>query len=183
MTDHDNTSGWSGRLGERDRLLVLAAFVAIAGLWCWLEWRALGSARAGAADGLVQLGAMQVDADAIIALRRRPVAAASRSRPNEELLAQVERSLGAAGIDHHQWQDSIPQPVTRKPGSDYRRHSTRIILSEVTLKQLATFVRNITAADPTLHASAITISNRKEEFEYFDVDIAVSYRVFAPDSK
>ena len=182
MSDHNDAVGLIRRLTVRDRLLVLTAVVAIAGLWCWLEWRSLESARASVAGGLVQLSRMQADADAIIALRRKPVAAASRSRPNEELLAHVERSLGVAEIDHDKWRDSIPQPVSRRPGSDYRRHTTRIILSEVTLKQLAAFAHSLTADDPTLHASAITISNRKEESEHFDVDLAMSYLVFAPQA-
>ena len=180
MSDHNDASGLLRRLTVRDRVLVLAAVVGIAGLWCWLEWRSLESARASVAGGLVQLSRMQADADEIIALRRKPVAAASRSRPNEELLAQVEKSLGAAEIDHGKWRDSIPQPVSRKPGSDYRRHTTRIILSEVTLKQLAAFAYSFTSDDPTLHASATTISNHQEDSDRFDVDLAVSYLVFAP---
>jgi len=180
MSDHNDALGSTRRLTGRDRALVMAMVVVVAGLWCWLEWRSLAVAQGGVTDGSAQLARMRADADEIIALRQRPVAAASRSRPNEELLAHVERSLAAAGINHAQWRDSIPQPVARKLGGDYRRHTTRIILSDITLKQLAALTHNLTANDPTLHASAITISNRNEETEHFDVDLAVSYLVFAP---
>ena len=50
------------------------------------------------------------------------------------------------------------------------------------LKQIAAFASSLSLDDPTLHASAITILNRQEESEHFDLDLAVSYLAFVPQA-
>lgn len=48
------------------------------------------------------------------------------------------------------------------------------------LRELAAFIHHLQANDPTLRASAINLTNRKSDTPDYDVDLAVSYLVYAP---
>lgn len=164
----------------RQRLILLAGLLALAGLALWFQSRALASTRDTHATALRRLDQMRTDAQRIKTLRQTPKSAASRTRANEELLAQVERSLAAADIDRTHWHDSIPQPPIRLPNSDYKRLTTHLYFESVTLRQLATFGHNLQARDPTLHISALNLTNRHPDNPTYDADLAVSYLVYAP---
>ena len=103
---------------------------------------------------------MRADVLSIQRLQVAPRAAASRTRPNEELLDQVQQSISSAGIDRTQWHDSIPQPGVRVSGSDYKRLTTRLYFDSITLRQLAAFAYHLQANDPTLLVSAFNPTNR-----------------------
>lgn len=166
---------------HRQRVLLLAGLLALACLLCWSEWGALGSVQDTYAVAQRQLEQMRVDASRIEALRETPQSAAGRTRANEELLAQVERALRAAGIERGRWHDSIPQPPSRMAKTDYKRFTTRLYFDGVTLRQVAGFAHHLKSNDPTLQVSALTLTNRQLETPHFEVDLAVSYLVYAPD--
>ena len=50
----------------------------------------------------------------------------------------------------------------------------------LTLHQLAAFAHNLRANDPTLRISAVSLTNRHSDRPDFDVEVAVSYLVYAP---
>lgn len=162
------------------RTILFGGMLIAACLLGWLQWRAYGSTQDTYAAALRQLNQMRTDAGRIKAQRHSPQAAVSRTRPNEELLGQVEQALSAAGIDRGKWHDSIPQPLVRLPKSDYKRLATRLYFEAVTLKRLAAFAHHLRLEDPTLRVSAVNLINRNTESPEFDVDLAVSYLVFAP---
>lgn len=164
----------------KQRTTMLVGLLAVAGMFGWLQWRVLASTRDTYATALGQLNQMRTDARRIETLRETPRAAVGRSRANEELLAQVEQSLAAAGMDRTKWHDSIPQPPVRLSNSDYKRLSTRLYFEDVTLKELAAFAYDLQSSDPTLRVSAVNLTNRHPDSPEFDVDVAISYRVFAP---
>lgn len=169
-----------GRRTHRRRITLLAGLLALVGLLCWSQWRALASTKDTYATALRQLDQMRIDKERIEKLRRTPRTATSRTRPNEELLAQIEQSLEAAGIDRAKWHDSVPQPAVRLPRSDYKRMTTRLYFEAITVKQLAAFAHHLQSSDPTLHVSAVNLTNRHTDRPDFDVDLAVSYLVYAP---
>ena len=170
----------SDQAQRKQRSLILVGVLSIVMAFVWLQWRALASTNDTYETALAQLDQMRADVLRIQSLRQVPQAAAGRPRRNEELLAQVERALEAAGIDHAHWHDSIPQPPVRLPKSDYKRLTTRLYFEDVTLWQLAAFAHHLEAADPTLAVSAVNITNRRLEGSDYDVDLAVSYLVYNP---
>ena len=181
MSDPELTSnGTSKPLELRQRAVLLAGVLVIACMVCWLQWRALASAKDTYRVAVQQLTQIRTDAARIQALQRVPKTATSRERTNDEPLAQVQRSLTAAGIDRSQWHDSIPQPPRRLPQSEYTTHATRLYLEGVRLREFAAFIHHLHVDDPTLRASAINLTNRKSDMPDYDVDLAVSYLVYAP---
>ena len=167
----------------RHRTTILVGLVAMAGLLGGLQWRALTSAKDTHAVARRQLDQMRLDAAQVKALRRAPQSAASRTRPNEVLLGQVERALNSAGIDRARWRDSVPQAPVRLPQSDYKQLSTRLYFEGLSLKQLAAFTHDLQTSDPTLHLSALTLANRHPDTKVYDIETAVSYLVYAPQDR
>ena len=170
------------RIAQQRATLLSAALVLVC-LTYWLQWRDLGSVRHTHNTAVGQLKQMRADAGRILSLRQRPRAAAGRSRPNEELLAQIERSLAAAAIDRSKWHDSVPQPPARLPKSDYKRLTTRLYFEDITLRELAVFAHHLRAGDSTVSFSAIDLTNKRPDLPCYDVDLAVSYLVYAPQDK
>jgi hypothetical protein len=164
----------------RLRLLVVGLAVLIAALLAWLQGRATASAADTFRVARNQLVQTRDDAQVIRQLRRTPMTAAARARTNQDLLAQVEKALAAAGVDRTLWQDSVPQPPTRIPNSDYLKVTTRLYFEDLTLQKVAAFSHHLRAVDPTLTVSAVGLSNRRGEGPGFDVELGVSYLVFAP---
>ena len=165
---------------SRHRSVLLSGLLIAACLFCWLERRALSSVRDTFATATHQLDQMRADVLSIQRLQEAPRAATSRTRPNEELLDQVQQALSSADIDRTKWHDSIPQPGVRVPGSDYKRLTTRLYFDSVTLRQLAAFVHHLQANDPTLRIAGLNLTSPHSDRPDFDVEVAVSYLVYAP---
>ena len=163
------------------RYILLAACFIVLFLAAWLQHRALASLADTHQVATQRLASMRSDAARILALKQAPRSAASRTRASEDLLAQIERSLGAAGIDRGCWHDSIPQPPTRIPQTDYKQFTTRIYLQSIALRDMAAFILHLQTADPTLRVSAIDLTNRDADGPNYDADLAVSYLVYSPD--
>lgn len=168
---------------QRQATAILAGLLAIACLVAWFQGRSLASTRDTHYTALRQLEQMSADAERIIALRQAPKSATSRRRANEELLAQIERALATAGIDRSQWHDSIPQPPIRLPNSDYKKLTTRLYFQAITPRQLAAFSHHLESTDPTLRLTALNLTNRHHDSPNYDIDLAVSYLVYAPQQR
>ena len=179
LTNPDTGVGAS-RDCSRQRLVVLLGFLAVSLLLCWLQARTLASTADAYEVVQRQLEQMRADARQVLALCEAPRSAVSRTRPNEELLAQIEHSLAAANIDRSHWHDSMPQPATRLPKSNYKRLTTRVYFQNVTLKELTTFCHHLQQADPTLQVTALALTNRSADTNAYDVELAVSYLVYEP---
>jgi hypothetical protein len=165
---------------SRLRLLVVGSAVLAAAFLTWLQERVTASATDTFRVARGQLAQMHDDAQLIQQLRRTPMTAAARARSNQELLAQVEKALAAAGVDRALWQDSVPQPPTRIPNSDYMKVTTRLYFEDLTLQKVAAFSHHLRAVDPTLSVSGVNLANRTSETLVFDVEVVVSYLVFTP---
>lgn len=169
------------RSRRRYAWLYLAAPV-IVGLVAWAQWRALASRRDTLDLAHQQLAGMRSDAERIRQFREAPRAAVSRARTNEELLAQVERALSAAGIDRQRWLDSVPQPPVRDTGSPYVRHATRLYMEAIEPRQLAALVVQLESDDTTLRVSALQWAARPDG-RAFNAEMELSYLVFAPGAR
>jgi hypothetical protein len=126
---------------------------------------------------------MRVDARSIVSLRRTPPRAAERLKPNEELLAEVDAALGAAGVSKETWQDSVPQPAQREGQSPYQRLTTRLYFEGITLQELTGFAHGLLSSDSTLFISALRLTaagrsgSQPGPAAKWNTDLAVSYLV------
>ena len=166
--------------GGRQHTFLLAGTLALSLTLCWTQWRALASTRSTVDSSLVQLQTMSDDAQRILTLQKSPQSAVGQARTSQELLHQVERALSSANIDRSLWSDSVPQAAVRLPGTDYQRAGVRLYFGGLTLQQLTGFAYRLHLDDPTLGVSALNLINRDQESAKFDVDVMVSYLVFAP---
>lgn len=163
---------------QRDWLLIGALAIGVA--WTGVQWgqfRSVQDTVSTAGDRLLQ---MKTDAAAIQALRQAPETASDRARTNQELLGVVEQSLSAANISRENWQDSVPQPPRPVPNSPYRRATTRLYLDRLSLQQLAALSFDLQRRDETLSVSAIEVTRHAQESGVYDVELAVSYLIYAP---
>lgn len=167
---------------NRQHTALSVGVLAILLISSWWQWGTLVSSRDTFAFAKQQLEQMRADSAQIQKLREAPQAAVSRARTNEELLAQIERSLASAGIDRNRWQDSIPQSPVRETGSPYIRHVTRIYLESIELKQLAGFVHRLEVEDATLSLSTVGLTARPNTAA-FDAELGVSYLVYSAGTK
>jgi len=177
----------STRRGRSGLVLLLAVGVALAGLW-WLQRRALGSVRHTLAAQTSALVRMQADARRIELLRLAPRRAVERFKPNDELLAQIDRALQEAAVPRERWQDSIPQAPQRLADSPYTRHTTRLYFQNLDLRQATSFAYRLLETDPSLSVSSVRIAADRrtdkaataDHLPTWHVDLAVSYLTYAP---
>ncbi len=162
------------------RAIVLAGLAALTAGLCVLQVRTLASAQDTYQTQVTELATMRADAGAILTLRNKPRSAAMQTRPNQDVLAQVENALKTSAIDRSSWRDSIPQLPRRVAGTDYKEVTTRLYFEKLSLQQLAAFAQNLRQIDGTLTLSMINLSGRTYATPEYDVDVGVSYRVYAP---
>ena len=171
----------------RTRLVLIAvACFAAACLW-WLQQRSLRSTRHTLTTQTAALARMQSDADRIAQLRTAPQRATDRRKPHDDLMAQINRALSAAGVPKKLWQDSIPQAPQRLANTPYTRHTTRLYFERTTLEQVTGFVHQLLEADPSLTVSAIRVTADKATDKHrildrpptWRIELAVSYLTYA----
>lgn len=162
------------------RVIVLAGLTVLLAGICLIQVRALASAQDTYQTQLAQLATMHSDAAAILTLRSKPRSAMMQTRASQDVLAQVEQALKAADIDRAAWRDSIPQLPRRVAGTDYKEVVTRLYFEKLSLQQLAGFSHHLRQIDRTLTLSTVNLSGKTYATPEYDVDVGVSYRVFAP---
>ena len=171
-----------GARGHSRRVVMLGGLVAVTALLAGMRWRALASAEDTLRVAVAEFDRMQVDVQAIRALRQAPVTASSRERTNQELLAQVEEAMAAVGVDRTNWLDSVPQPPVQLPGSDYKKLTTRLYFEHLTMRQIAALSVELKRQDPTLSASSLSVSAGPSDSPGFRMELALAYLVFSPRS-
>ena len=177
------------KVNNQRRSLTVLVLLLIFCLWgYWLQRRSLHSMRHTVTTQSLALERMKTDAARIESLRSTPQRATDRSKPNDELLSQIDNALRKSGIPKELWQDSIPQPPRREANSPYSKMSTRLYFEQITLQQIAAFAHSLLATDPTLSLTAVRISATRNEpvsdanstKVQWNAELAVSYLVYAP---
>jgi hypothetical protein len=163
------------------REAILAAFAACAALWCWLEHRAQ-AARVGSHGAAIrQTEQSHADAARIENLRTAPRLATERARPNDELVAQIQAALTAAGIAPERWVNNEPIPAVAVPKSPYRQLAVRLGLQEVSLQQIVEFCHHLLDKDLALFVGRVRLFGPPGKTDdLWDADIVIGYLVYAP---
>jgi len=174
------------RESTKRHALLRSPLAILFGLNCLLLLALLGISRGQRSTqdtynhALAQLANMKIDAARIVELRSAPQRAAMRTRSDQELLAQVEAAVDAAGVKRERWRESIPQPIVRLAKSNYKQQTTRCFFEGVTLRDLAKFANKLQAQDSTIRIGGINLTNREPESPAYDVDLSLSYLVYSP---
>lgn len=166
------------RASPRTRILLLAWATAALALLAFLYGRGVYALEARCLAMPSQHQRMRQDAARILDLRQTPKTALGKRRSSEELLAAVEQALAAADIPRERWKDSIPQPLSRVPESDYQRQVTQLYFDDLGLEKLAAFAVALRQLDPTLNVSSLGLTQRP--LSGFDVELDVEYFVYLP---
>ncbi len=161
----------------RPRTWLLALTMGILLLTAALYQRQVAGQEARRRTMQSQLVAMRESAARLMELEQKPQAVLARMRSSEEFLGTVEQALAGAGVARDRWQDSIPQPLARVTGTDYQRQATLLYFDALNLEQVAAFVCELSRLDTALGVSSLGLTARDAGF---DVEIAVSYRVYSP---
>lgn len=127
-----------------------------------------------------QYSAEQVDARRILALREAPQRATDRRTPHDQLVARIDQALRQAGIGGDRLRSVWPEPARRMAGSDYKELVTRLAIEDITCQQAIAFCHHLMRADPSLRVTGLRLLNRKASGPNWDVEIDVSYLLFAP---
>lgn len=157
---------------------LLALTIAVLALMAFLYGRQVAAQAARCRAMQSQLSAMRQNAARILELQQKPQAALARMRSSEEFLGTVEQALVKAGVARDTWKDSIPQPLARVTGTDYQRQTTLLYFDGFNLKQVASFIGELSRLDAALGVSGLNLTARDSGF---DIDIAVSYLVYSPE--
>lgn len=161
----------------RLRLLIAVAACTLLATVCWLGRRSLAALTERVEIQSEALAQMNTDAMRIRALATTPKRATDHNRANEELLGEIEKALGHAGIPLDRWQDSVPQPPQDLPNSPYKKLNTRLYFEDVSLEDIAAFAHRLVEVDPSLEVSSVRINAPRLAQAGWNVELAVSYLI------
>lgn len=175
----EHKANWPG--SRLNRWAMISGALAAAMLWCWVESRALVSARSSYASAQRQLREMRADAAAIASLRSAPRCATDRERPNDELLDLVRKAISAVDMPPDAWIANDPAEPMRIPQLPYKRLEVRIGFAELTLRHIVQFACKLIELDPTLSIPRVRLTGAsKEATDRWNVDLTVQYLIYSP---
>ena len=165
----------------RFRSLLLMAACALAMLFSVIQGKSASGQRSSYQDLFAQASQMQMDGAYLRAMVSAPRWAASRERPNDALLAQIQEGLEAAGIPTKDWIANEPHAPVRIPGSPYKKIAHSSLVRNMTMQQLASLVHHLTTRDPSLIVTQLRLMAAVDgEAERWDVTIVLAYYLYAP---
>ncbi|MBE3068812.1 MAG: hypothetical protein IMZ66_01110 [Planctomycetes bacterium] len=171
----------SGPVPRRMRIY-LVAVLALAVAWAAWSLTRLAEARAaaeGAAHDLATCRRLEGD---ILHLRARPATAADRERQSAEVTAPIEKAAREAGLAGDRLVRISPEPAQRVGETEYLEKPTRVLLKNVTLKQLARMAY-VLGTPPTgldLKSVRLTAPSRDASDGTWSAELVFVYLIYEP---
>lgn len=162
--------------------IYLAALLVLAATWAGWGLLRLAGARAAAEGAAHDLADCRRLGQEIGRLRDRPAAASDRERQSAEVTAPIERAAREAGIPAERIARISPEPAEREGESDYNRKPTRVLLKNVTLRQVAHVVHALGAgpAGLGLESVRLTAPSRDATEGTWSAELVFVYLVYEP---
>jgi len=162
--------------------IYLAALLVLASAWTTWSLLRLGEARAatrGAARDLADCGRLEGE---ITRLRARPAAAVDRERRSGEVAGPIEKAAREAGVPVERIARISPEPAERAGETDYNRKPTRVLLKNVTLRQVGRMVHALGAgpAGLDLESVRLTAPSRDATEGTWSAELVFVYLVYEP---
>ncbi len=174
---------WPSRL----RLTMLFFYV---GLACMvvLCYRHLHASEKAARTAAVNVNECRRLVESITAMRHQPILAGIQRRSSEELSERIDRFGKQANFASNSIQSIDPLTPIRVGETAYKEQTTQIELRDVTLPQLAHFLRLLTEEDLELRLSSLRLSapqigaSTSIESETWRAELTLTYLIFSPKS-
>ena len=144
---------------NRPAVIALAYALAV-GAAAW-GWFLLADASASATAAAQDARSARLLVERIEALRRTTAAVAAS--PQDDLRQRIARAATAAGVAQNGLEAIEEQPVSRSGDGAYQERPTRIVLRQVTLRQVVTFFHSLTAGAPAYHARELRLTAPREQ--------------------
>jgi hypothetical protein len=175
------------RWPSRPRLTLLIFYVCLVCLVIFC-YRHLHASEKAARTAALNVSECRRLVERIGALRHQPVLAGIQRRSSEELSERIDRIGKQANFASSSIQSIDPQTPTRVGETAYKGQTTQIELRDVTLPQLAHFLRLLTEEDSELRMSSIRLSapqigaSASIESETWRAELTLTYLIFSPKS-
>ncbi len=163
------------------RLLTLTAVaLGIGAVWSYLH---LQDARGNALRAQEDVEDSRRLVHAIETMRTRPALIGEHQREQAELTRRIEETAKVAGIAPGSLALIEPGPAQRLGDSAYLEKPTQVLITQVTLRQLARFLADLTTADASLHVKSLLLNpaeSREAGEENWKADVTLTYLIYAP---
>jgi hypothetical protein len=162
------------------KIIGTTALLILSGMIAWQQHAALASAQSTYLTKQAQVASMQADARQLGWLRTAPQRATDRRLPHEQLAAEIEEACKRASIPAGALVSIWPESPKRLAHSDYQELTTRLGLEQVSLQQIVAFAYHLQSIDSSLNLAEIRLTSQKGEDTSWDVELCISYLLFAP---
>ena len=180
-------------MSRRTLPLLSLPLLAVAGVNAWC-WSTLQSSRQSATDAERDVASCRQLADDIVRLRKRPAIAGSREMELTELSKRMEEAARAAQVPAGGLVRISPEAARRLDraggGSGYGgaadvpylEKPTTVLLSGVTLPQLAAFMYAVGTGPSALDVPSLRLSAPRDEEagDRWSAEVEFSYLIYAP---
>lgn len=161
-----------------------AALLIFINLIAFQLYRSQRQAAMQAADELIVCRKLIAD---IQAMQQKPSLTAANPLQTSELTRRIEQAGQAAGFLTGPNGNLVriwPEPARQVAQSPFQQRPTRIVLRQVSLKQVIQFMHRLTENDPTLRWQNIRLSapRGEETGDRWSVEATLVYDVFVPPS-
>lgn len=175
------------RLLSRACLIWFGFYIGLASLvaFCYLRFRVSQESAHAAA---LNVSVCRSLVERIEALRQRPVLAGSQGRSSDELSERIDRLGKQANFAGSSIQSIDPQTSIRVGDTAYKEQSTHVELRDVTLPQLAHFLRLLLEEDSQVRLSSVRLSAPRTDAppsfasETWRAEVTLTYLIFSPKS-
>ena len=166
---------------RRTRLLVIlmAVLLALAATWTHRRWVAK---RRAAATAQADVRTCRRLAERIKGLSRAPILAVDRERLASETTSLIEDAARKAGINAAGLRRITPEPASRVGDTVYKAKPTRVVLREVSRRQVTDLIHGLIATDTGLRAASIrlTAPTTDDVRDIWNAELVFTYLIYDP---
>lgn len=161
---------------------ILAAFTVLIG---W-SWKQLAASRAAAETVAADLQQCQVMADQIKRLSSGPQKASLEAHSIQGLARAIERSAKEARLPVESLTGINPQPSQRLGATPYREQPIRLMLRDVTIRQLVLFLDSLTQCETIMKVADLWLyapeadSNTTSAEDTWGAELTLTHFIFSP---
>lgn len=169
---------------NRRMKMYIAALLVLAAAWASWSMMHLSEARAAAEGTAKDLAACRRLEGDILRLRGRPATAADCERQSAEVSAPIEKAAREAGIPADRLLRISPEPAQRFCETEYLEKPTRVLLKNVTLKQVARMAHSLGEPDTGLDLKSVrlTAQSRDSSDGTWSAELVFVYLIYEPRS-
>lgn len=166
----------------RRHLLYAAMLLAVLLGGLLLSHQRLAKAHRAALAAAEDFGQCQRLVHRLEVLSRKPALAGDAEPQLVELTRRIEQAAEAALLAPNTLQRITPEAPRRLGDSVYKEKPTQLLLRQVSLRQLTTFLHGLAAQDAGLEVRSVRLSASREQetADVWSAEVTVAYLIYAP---